>query len=447
MKRVVLALIFPSILAAQTADPSTGARYISIQEAVEMAQQNAPAAIQSRGAIRNAQGSVKTTAAQFLPTLSVGISQSKGYGQSRDLATGELKEFQVKPWTYGNSIGIGVPVIFDGGQRMSNLAAAKANVEVAEANQVNTLFSLALQVKQQYASILAAREQESAAESQLRQARQQLAVSSAKVRAGASIVSDSLRSSIAVANAQLAILTARNSVRNASAQLTRLVGSETMVTANPADTTNILVAPVDSVKLMEFAMDGPAVRAARMSLDASRASYVTTTRAFYPTVSMNLSYSQSVPTGLSYDKVLTSVYGLRPGGSSKPSLNYGFSLNYPIFDRFGRSESKERAQVSLNNAEASLREARLVAQANMIQQLGGLRIAEEQIRLNQMSLLAAEEDLRVQEARYQLGASLLVELLTSQTAVNNARLSLIQARLNYRTARAQIEAIIGRDLP
>jgi outer membrane protein len=59
---------------------------------------------------------------------------------------------------------------------------------------------------------------------------------------------------------------------------------------------------------------------------------------------------------------------------------------------------------------------------------------------------AAEEDLRVQQQRYNLGASTLVELLTSQSALTTARTSLIQSRQNYRIARAQIEATIGRDL-
>ena len=59
---------------------------------------------------------------------------------------------------------------------------------------------------------------------------------------------------------------------------------------------------------------------------------------------------------------------------------------------------------------------------------------------------AAQEDLRVQQQRYALGASTLLDLLTSQSTLNGARASLIQARQDYRIARAQIEAIIGRDL-
>ena len=45
------------------------------------------------------------------------------------------------------------------------------------------------------------------------------------MRAGAVIISDSLRSFLAVNNAQLNLMTAQNNVRNASLALTRLVES------------------------------------------------------------------------------------------------------------------------------------------------------------------------------------------------------------------------------
>ena len=60
--------------------------------------------------------------------------------------------------------------------------------------------------------------------------------------------------------------------------------------------------------------------------------------------------------------------------------------------------------------------------------------------------MAAEENLRVQEQRYAVGASTLLDVLTAETTLNQARAQLIQYRLNYRTTKAQIEQIIGRDL-
>lgn len=102
--------------------------------------------------------------------------------------------------------------------------------------------------------------------------------------------------------------------------------------------------------------------------------------------------------------------------------------------------------MSHDNSAAQLRESRLLAQQNIVQQLGALRTAEERISIQQASLVAAQEDLRVMNQRYTLGASTLLDLLTSQSTLNQARAALIQARQDYRIARAQIEAIIGRDL-
>jgi outer membrane protein len=121
-------------------------------------------------------------------------------------------------------------------------------------------------------------------------------------------------------------------------------------------------------------------------------------------------------------------------------------MNFPLFNNFNREDQIVRARVAEDNAAAQLRDARLAAQQNIIQQLGALRTAEERIRIQQASVLAAQEDLRVQQQRYALGASTLLDLLTSQSQLNQARAALIQARQDYRIARAQIEAIIGRDL-
>ena len=105
-----------------------------------------------------------------------------------------------------------------------------------------------------------------------------------------------------------------------------------------------------------------------------------------------------------------------------------------------------RADVSEDVADATLRDARLLARQNIVQYLGLLRTAQERIAIQRVSVAAAEEDLRVQQQRYALGASTLLDLLTSQTTLDQARSALIQARFDYRTARAQIEAVIGREL-
>jgi outer membrane protein len=340
--------------------------------------------------------------------------------------------------------------LFEGGRRFAELSQSRADVVAAEANEIAQQFNIALDVKREYYNILAARESEAAARAQLEQAEQQLRAASARVRAGAATMSDSLRSVIQVGNARLALLTARNNIRDASAALTRLVGSQVMVTAPPADTLGLVVAQpsgpaveggerfvaIDSATLLQLAEHGPAVRQAESQFRAARAGVRVARSSYLPSVDMTFRRS-----GSGFDP----QFGLG-AGSLAYSRTLSFGLNFPVFNNFAREDQIVRANVLEDVAEAQLRDARLLARQNLIQQLGALRTAEERIRIQQASVAAAQEDLRVQQQRYNLGASTLLDLLTSQTTLNNARAALIQARQDYRVARAQIEATIGRDL-
>src|SRR5689334_24382145 len=265
---------------------------IALQEAVEMAQKNAPAAVQARGQIRTAESSVRSAYGQFLPNVSLTAGQSQLSSGTRrtDPTTGELRPCTVCGWSYSTGLSSQL-TLFDGFQNINNVRARRADVDAAEANEVAQRFNLALQVKTQYASILAARESESAARAQLQQEQQQLVAASAKVRAGASTMSDSLRSVIAVGNAQLALLTAQNNLRVASASLTRLVGAPYLVTANPADTIDHPVAPVDSVLLATLAAEGPPVTQAESQLNSAKASVISSKSTYLPTVTVRFNRS------------------------------------------------------------------------------------------------------------------------------------------------------------
>ena len=72
--------------------------------------------------------------------------------------------------------------------------------------------------------------------------------------------------------------------------------------------------------------------------------------------------------------------------------------------------------------------------------------ARQRIEITGISVAAATEDLRVQQERYRLGASTIVDLLTSQEALNQAEVDVVNARFDYLRAKAQIEALIGRNL-
>jgi len=419
----------------QPAAPAGDFRPIGLDEAVSLAQRYAPTAVQARGTIRTANSAVRSAKGAMLPSVSLSVGQTQQSGD-RLGQSGDIVPYTGQPWTYSTGLNVNLN-LFDGGRRWSELARTRADVGTAEANEITQHYNLALQVKTQYFNVLAARESEAAARSRLEQAEQQLRVASARVRAGAATMSDSLRSMIQMGDARLAVLTAQNAVRVASASLTRLVGTTYLVTADPADTVARIAPLPDSAQLAAWAAEGPAVQSAQGAERSAFASRRTARAAYLPSV--DLSFRRN---GNGYDN----MYGL--GNKSFPYANsVGVNLSYPLFNNFTREDQQVRAAVGVENAAAQLRDARLLAQQNIIQQLGSLQTAEQRIVIQQASVLAAQEDLRVQQQRYTLGASTLLDLLTSQTALVAARQALIEARRDYRIARAQLEAVIGRDLP
>jgi len=437
-KLLVLSTILSPLAAAgaQTLAVGDSLHLISLQEAVSLAQRNAPAAVQARGQIRTTSSAVRSVYGSFIPSLSASMSQNKQTGQRFDALRNQVVTV-TNPSNYAAGLSSSLE-LFDGGRRFSDLRARRADVDAAEANENSQQFTIALNVKREYANILAAKESESAARAQLEQAEAQLSAAVARVKAGAATMSDSLRSLIQVGNARLALLTAQNSVRVASASLTRLVATQFLVTANPADTADLPVATMDSTMLAQLAQQGPAVRQAELQARAANAAITSSRSTYMPTIRMTYGYNGSG----------TNPYGFSSDTSQRFLIgsSLGLSLNFPLFNNFSREDQVLRARVSADNAAAQLRDARLAAQQSLIQQFGALRTAEERIRIQQASVLAAQEDLRVQQQRYALSASTLLDLLTSQSQLNQARAALIQARQDYRIARAQIEAIIGRDL-
>lgn len=422
----------PVALAAQQSG-GDAARPIALDEAVRLAQRNAPAAVSARNSMRTTAAAVRTAWAQYIPSLSLSGSGSNQGGET--FFQGKLVPYSGVPWSFSRGYSANLE-LFDGGRRWYNLKAAEANVDAADATELSQRYSIALQVKQQYFAVLAARESESAANRQLEQAAEQLKSSTAKVRAGAATKSDSLRSAIAVGNARLAQLTARNNLRIANAALSRLVGSTEVVTAMPADTAETGRVSVDSAQLAALAVSGPAVRQAEAALVAARASKKAAKTPYLPTITSSYSLTGN-NTSESFD------WG---SGAIAKQNSLRFSLNYPLFNNFTREQNVATATAAEDNATAALRDARLAQIQTLTQNISALRVAEEQIAIQLATVAAAEEDLRVQQQRYALGASVLLDVLTSQTTLDQGRAALIQARYNARIAKAQIEALVGRDL-
>jgi outer membrane protein len=424
-------MLFPTALAAQAGADSV-AHPIALNEAVRLAQRNSPTTVQASGTTRSNAASVRSAYLAFIPTLSFTSGASKQTGNKLSEASKLIPVSDKTSYNTGLTMNVD---LFDGGNRLFRLRSAKANVNAAEANETLQEFNVALSVKQQYYAVLAARESEAAAQAQLDQATEQLKTATARVAAGAATKSDSLRAIILVGNGQLALIQARNNLNIANASLTRLVATPFIVTAQPNDTSEAMVLAADSAEVAALALRGPAIQQSEEAYAAARANVRGALTPYMPTISARFNRGGN---------------GFNPYfGWSDPfaySQNLSLNLNFPFFNQGAREEQVVRSRVAEDVARAQLRDARFLAQQQLVTYVSAFRTAEQRVQIQLASVAAADEDLRVQQRRYSLGASTFLDVLNSQTTLNQARAALIQARFDARVAKAQIETLTGKDM-
>jgi outer membrane protein len=432
IRSALAVLIVPAIAAAQQG--ADNPRPISIDDAVKLAVLNSPLTVASRNGQISGEAAVKFAKSQFLPSLALNYAASNQGGTQ--FIQGVPVPLSGLPWSYSRSISSNLTV-FDGGAHWYDYKAAGATLDAAEASDVSQRYAVALNVKTQYYAILAAREQEAAARRQLEEAQQSLQVSAAKMIAGAATRADSLTAALAVGTARLAIITAQNLLVNANASLTRLVASPVMVTAVAGDTLDIGHMDVDEGALTKMALEGPAVRSAVAAYQASTALHRAATTTYMPSITASGSYGQNPKGTQGFD------FG---GGPTSTSTSLRITASYSIFNNYSREQTLILARIAEDNAQANLRDAKFSAQQNLTQFLVNYQTAQQTIALQLLQIQSATENLRVQTQRYNIGTALQVDVTTAQAALDQARFNLISARLSARTAKANIEALIGRDI-
>lgn len=416
-----------AVLASAATPTAAQVPTVTLQDAIALAIEHSPTIIQARGNIRVAEATKRESISDWLPTFSGSGSWSRGSSSRFNEAT--QTNVPSASSSFNGSVSTSF-TIFDGLRRPGNNRARRASLESSEAAYTSQEFQIALQTKQAFFNALAAEELVRVSEAQIERTAQQLSVSRDRLAAGSAIRSDTLGAFVQAANAQLQLINAQTQRATSSADLARLIGFDGAVQA-VSDPSIQAITELDTAQLrveaLQFGPDMQQVEASARSADAQ----VTVSRAgYFPSVSA--SYSRSLA-GAQVNNL-------------NSSWNARLNISVPIFNGFSRETGMARSRASQDAAHAQIDDTRRQINAQLTQQFAALRSAQLRSQIAAASLEASNEDLRVQQERYRLGAATILEVMTSQVNVDQAEVDRVQARLDYFLARAQIEAIVGREI-
>jgi len=437
ISRASLAVLLLSLfnVGAGAAQAEEGVRSVTLAEAIQLSEKVQPSVIRAKADVSTAGAQVRNAWGAFLPTVSASSSASDFYAEGAghvDPVTGQLTRANSSNRSISTSLSASLD-LFTGFRRGAEMRAARAGETAADASLIDARFAQALTTTNQFLDALAAAQLLRVRETSVKRAEEQLKVSVAKLKAGSATRSDSLRSLVNLGNARLDQITTQTDLATAEANLARLIGTTGRVRAADDSAFYVIMPALDTQALrIEAESKSPQVQSAAASAAAARASVKASQSSYWPTLALSANTGWNGSQANDYELL----------NQSQVSL----SLRWNLFDRFDRELTITQREADLDVAEATASETKRAVEANLSQRLAELDAARERIKITQTSVAAATEDLRVQQERYRLGASTIVDVLLSQEALNQAEVDVVNARFDYLRAKAQLEALIGRTL-
>jgi len=414
------------LLAIQVTSADTVPR-VTLAEALERATQLDPNYVAALGQIDNAAWGRRAAYLAFiLPSITVQGSYQVSSSPSFNIGTGAASK------TFAFAQLTGQYELFAGGRKFADLAAAKAQLTGARAGELEARFAAALLTESAYYDLVSNRELTEVARQRVARAEEQLVVARARVLSGAAVQTDSLRLLLELTRARVDLLREESRLRVSRLTLGSLIGAEGPVDAVPLPAGPAPDLPLTLEEAVAEALEqGPSYRVARANEQRAGAQLWAQRSAWLPQI------------GLSAN---TSAFDVKvfPNATKRSTLSIGVSL--PIWDGGQREIGITQARVNRDVARAIRGDLERSARPAVTQAYDQYLTSRAATDLAAQAVVVAEENYRVQQARYRSGATDILDLLEAQVNLSDAQAGLVQSRTATRLALAGLEAILGRRL-
>ncbi len=398
----------PAEAPAVPAELSEEAQHLTLTDVVTLALRNNPA-----------------TRAALFPTISANVSALTNKQVASTVRFGGQRN-QISPQVTLSYL------LFDVGGRSGARDAAKEGLFAAGFNHDAVIQNTVLQAEQAYFGYMANRALLAAQQASVAEAQANLEAAQHRHDVGLATIADVLQARTALSQARLAAETTQGSLQAARATLAVSMGLPANIpfdVAPPSDSTSVgpVSESVDSL-IAQAVRNRPDLAAVQARARGAQASERAARSQSFPALSLNGNGGQ-----------VYSDVDQFTGGSYSLSL----SLSIPIFSGGAHAYAYAAAKA---NAEAAQAQAQGVHQ-QVIQQVFTsyytLQTATQRVHTTGDLFASAEASEQVARGRYQQGVGTILDLLTAQQALADARAQQSQARWSWLVSLAQLAHDVG----
>ena len=372
--------------------------------------------------------SVKQAYAAFLPSLSASRSKSTSnrtdfdYQPDPTLPAFDLEQ-EFKSWDYGLQSNWN---IFGGFRKFGGLKSARNERDAALADQVYSRQVVIETVAVAYINLLRNERLLDVASEARDLAQRELEKAETYHRIGSAARSDVLQAKVRLGQTELDEIRAQNTVEQSFADLSHAM-NRPLAERFRVDT-SLLDRKSEVPDLKALFDEAMASRPDLISLDhrvdARRGDVTTATSGLLPSLDLFWRYGHN-----------ENESEFRFGAQQSESTSYGYSINWNIFDRYqtlaGRTQAKARVRI----AEYNLDQKRLDIQLEVRQLYNSLVEARQRLSLSRETIANADEELRLAQERFKVGAGTTLDTITAQVNLATARGAAAAAAADEATAR------------
>lgn len=401
------------------------AQALTLVQLTDLALRRNPKTRAGWAVVRASEAGVELARAGYWPQLDASLTGQR----SRSLNfSGLPSNVQTR---YGANISLNY-LLWDFGTRRGALDQGKFELASAKLIQDQTLQDVILQVEQAYYQVLGLQAVVDVDRQSLQDAETNLNAARDRRASGLATVGDVYKAEAARAGSKLALQQAEGQLAAARGLLATVVGEMPDTVLKLADwkdeSVTDLLPPLSVEQMMADAREArPALLAAKAQQRAAVAKLSATRGSGLPVLNFDANAGRT---------------RVRDVGDSS-QFSALITLKIPLFAGFGDRAAISQAQAQLQSAEIDVDEMRSQVELQVWQAYQNLIAAAATLESSEAQLKSASLAADVSNARYRSGLETILEVLTAQTTLANARVQQVQAHLDLAAARAALGHAVG----
>lgn len=431
---------------------STSTLTLTLEQSISIAIKNATTVLKAQNNTKLNSVQLLQSYAEFLPNLQVGGSYSYNSGKTLYAITGLTI---VNSHYLGANYQISSTLnLFNGLADLGSLKAALNNKKASELSLEFAKQQITLDVTQSFLQVILDQQIVTIAEKNLTASQARLRLLQAQTSVGTTSIADLYRQEAQTSADQIYLTQAKTKDHDDQLLLVQ------KLRLNPLDHYVLYEPPLASTppsmtrqsekKLIEIALhQRKDYQALNSHFEASRWNITTARAGYLPR--LDLSFNRLANGRYLQTQWVNGVNLLPPQQSSLGSqlgniVSYTFSINltWNIFDRFLTRVNVEQAQITSDNLELDYEDLRLQIISQVKQAKADYITAFQQVQTAHIAVEAAQKAYATIEGQYQVGSASFIDVLSSQSALVQARANRAQAIINLKLQEKILEYTVGQ---